>query len=69
VGVLIGAAAVILLTGLVVAIRDLRRPAAASPRALTGLQASLPSGGPVGGQRPARERPASAEGDPPAMAA
>lgn len=70
VGILIAAAAVILVTGLVAAIRDLRRPApAASPRTVTLLEASFPSGGPVGDQRPPRDDAASAERDPPAMAA
>jgi len=70
IGVLVVAAAAILLTGLIVAIRDLRRPAeAGSAHPLTRLEASLPSGGPVGSRRTAGEEAASAERDPPAMAA
>jgi hypothetical protein len=70
IGVLIVAAAGILLIGLLVAIRDLRRPApVASPHPLARMEASFPSGGPVGGQSSAREEAASAERDPPAMAA
>jgi len=70
IGVLVVGAAAILLTGLVVAIRDLRHPApAASPRALPLFHASFPSGGPVGGQPPTREDAGSSERDPPAMAA
>ena len=70
IGVLIVAAAAILLTGLIVAIRDLRRPAPiASSQSVAFLEASLPRGGPVGGHRAAHDRAASAERDPPAMAA
>jgi len=70
IGVLIVAAAAILLAGLVVAIRDLRRPApTASPQALTLLEASFPSGGPIGGRPAARDDTDTAERDPPAMAA
>jgi hypothetical protein len=70
IGVLIVAAAAILLTGLIVAIRDLRRHAPiASAQSVAFLEASLPPGGPVGGQRAARDQAASAERDPPAMAA
>jgi hypothetical protein len=70
IGALIVAAAAILLTGLIVAIRDLRRLAPiASPQSVAFLETSLPSGGPVDGQRAARGEAASAERDPPAMAA
>jgi hypothetical protein len=69
IGVLIAAAAAVLLTGLIVAIRDLRRPAAvASPRALGLRQAPFPQGGPGDGHRLAADE-AAAERDPPAMAA
>lgn len=70
IGVLITAAAAILLTGLVVAIRDLRRPApVSSARALPLLEASFPSGGPAGGHRERHDDARGAERDPPAMAA
>ena len=69
IGVLVVAAAAILLTGLVVAIRDLRRPAAAAaPRALAVFEALPPAQPPRGRRGPAKEA-ASGDRDPPAMAA
>jgi hypothetical protein len=70
VGLLIAAAAAVLLTGLIVAIRDLRRPVpAASPRAGSLRWASFPPGGPDDGRPLAVDEAADAERDPPAMAA
>jgi hypothetical protein len=69
IGVLIAAAAAILLIGLLVTIRDLRRPApVAAPRAISLLEGSLPHGGPAGGP-PTRGDVEAGERDPPAMAA
>jgi hypothetical protein len=70
VGILIAAAAAILLTGLVVAIRDLRRPApAALPDSLALLETQFPHHGPPGDPPPSREEAGRAERDPPAVAA
>jgi hypothetical protein len=70
IGVLVLAAATILLIGLVVAIRDLRRPApAASPHAVSLVEATIPGGGPAGGHPSARGDLGADERDPPAMAA
>ena len=70
IGALVVAAAAILLTGLVAAIRDLWRPAPAIPqRSLAFLEASLPDRDPAGGAPASREEPASSEREPPAMAA
>ena len=54
VGALIVAAAAVLLTGLIVAIRDLRRPAAGSAEATSQSYAAVPHGGPTGGYPSAR---------------
>jgi hypothetical protein len=64
---LILAAAAVLLTGLIVAIRDLSRPVAAGPAARR-LEASSPYGGPPGGQ-PAAHEPDADEPERRAMAA
>ena len=56
IGALILAAAVVLLTGLIVAIRDLRRPAPAASRAAVPLlPAAGPYAGPPGGRRVAAD--------------
>jgi hypothetical protein len=69
IGVLIAAAAAILLVGLIAAIRDLRRPAPATmPRALTLMETSVPRGGPTGG-RPSTHGDEAGERDSSAMAA
>jgi hypothetical protein len=69
IGGLIVAAAAVLLMGLVVAIRDLRRPApAATPSAVALFEAPLPLGGPAG-DSPGRGDLETGERDPPAMAA
>jgi hypothetical protein len=69
IGVLVMTASATLLTGLVVAIRDLRRIGApGTPRSVTTLGA-LPPGQPPHGRRQAPEEAASAERDPPAIAA
>ncbi len=69
IGALLASAAAILLTGLVVAIRDLRRPVSAAPRAHPLLGGSVPAGDPAGARRRHREEASGAERDPPAMAA
>ena len=70
VGVLIAAAAAILLTGLAVAIRDLRHPTpAAPPRSLPALEASYAHGGPPADPPAVRGDAARDERDPPAIAA
>jgi hypothetical protein len=70
IGALVVAAAAILLVGLIVAIRDLRRPApAATPRSLAILEAPLPHGGPAGGDPPMRRGVEADERDSSAMAA
>jgi len=67
IGFLVIGAAAILLTGLLVAIRDLRRPApVAVPRSLELLQASFPGDRPSGGEH---AEAAPAERDPSAIAA
>ena len=70
IGALILAAAAVLLTGLIVAIRDLRRPApavaGASPRR---LEAAPPYGSTPDGHRAARQEVDAGEGDGRAMAA
>ena len=70
IGFLIAAAATILLTGLIVTIRDLRRPApAATPGALSVPEGPLPGRGPSG-QDPYPHGDVEAdERNPPAMAA
>jgi hypothetical protein len=69
IGSLVIAAASVLLTGLVVAIRDLRRPApAATPSAVALFEAPLPQGGPAG-DSPTRGDLEADERDPTAMAA
>jgi hypothetical protein len=65
---LVAAAAVILLTGLVVAIRDLRRPAPAVSPHVALLEASFADDRRGGPSRP-REEAARAEREPPAIAA
>jgi len=70
IGALVVAAAAILLVGLLVAIRDLRRPAeAGARRPLTVLEAPLPHGGPAGGDPPRRSDFDPDERDSSAMAA
>jgi hypothetical protein len=70
IGVLIAAAAAILLVGLIVAIRDLRRPAPAATRLpLTLMETSVPQGGPAGGHPPTRGDAEADERDSSAMAA
>jgi hypothetical protein len=70
IGVLIAAAAAILLFGLIVAIRDLRRPApAAMAGALTLMETSVPHDGPTGGDPPRRGDVEADERDSSAMAA
>jgi hypothetical protein len=70
IGVLIAASAAILLVGLIVAIRDLRRPApAAMPEALTLMETSVPHGDPTGGGSPTRGDMEADERDSSAMAA
>jgi hypothetical protein len=70
VGVLIAAAAAILLIGLAVAIRDLRSPTrTAQGRSLPALEASYAYGGPAADPSAARSDADRDEGDPPAMAA
>ena len=70
VGVLVAAAAAILLTGLAVAIRDLRSPApAAPPRSLPLMEASYAYGGPPTDPPAASGDDERDERDPPAMAA
>jgi hypothetical protein len=69
IGVLVLAAAAILLTGLVVAIRDLRRPAAVGPPRSLATLGALPPAQPPRGQHCASKEAASADRDPPAMAA
>jgi hypothetical protein len=69
VGVLIAAAAAILLIGLAVAIRDLRTPAPAPPRSLPALKASYAYGGPPADPPAAHGDADHDERDPPAIAA
>ena len=70
IGVLIAAAATILLIGLVVTIRDLRRPAlATTPGALSVLEGPLPGRDPSGHDPYPRGDIDADERDPPAMAA
>ena len=70
VGVLVAAASAILLTGLAVAIRDLRRPTPAAPsRSLPALEASYAYGGPPADPPAARGDAVRDERDPPAIAA
>jgi hypothetical protein len=70
VGILVAAAAAILLTGLVAAIRDLRRSVpATSPRSPTLLQARIAPHGKLGNGPRARGEAADAESGPPAIAA
>ena len=68
--ILVAAAAVILLIGLVVAIRDLWRPApAVSSRSLRLLEASYAHEGLPQEQSGSRDAARGAERDPPAIAA
>jgi hypothetical protein len=70
VGALVVAAAAILLVGLIVAIRDLRRQGPVAPSQSSALlEASLPHGGPAGGDPPIRRDVATDERDSSAMAA
>jgi hypothetical protein len=61
VGAMVLAAAAVLLTGLVVAIRDLSRPAPAGGPALRQFRASAPHGGTPDGQRATRHEADEAE--------
>jgi len=70
IGALVLAAGAILLTGLLVAIRDLRRPVAVpSGHPVSAVETWPSSGGPSGSQAYARADTASTDRDPPAMAA
>jgi len=69
IGALILAAAAVLLTGLIVAIRDLRRPAPARRASLGRLEAAPPYGGAPDGSRASRHEVDADEDDGRAIAA
>ncbi len=70
IGALVLVAAAVLLTGLIVAIRDLRRPApAAESASLRRLEPAAPYGGAPDGHRAAQGKVGAGEGDGRAMAA
>jgi hypothetical protein len=70
IGALVVVAAAILLFGLMVAIRDLRRPTPSSASSFPPLpETSLPRGGPAGGNSPMRRDVNADERDSSAMAA